>query len=962
MKTARSTGRRLVPVLALLLVRCVRQEIGRPEAMDVPRATPCTAGLTVSCPCLGGAQGVQTCDPANGFFGACVCAPLDAGTALDGAVGADVPRTTDASSTADGSGVLDTVPELDVTPLLDRPATDGPDGSMDAMTSDAAACLAGTHHCLGVCVADTAPEACGPACVRCPVPVGGTATCERDTCGSVCPAGATLCGSACVVLASDGSNCGGCGRACSAGEACQAGICTLVCPAGSSICGGRCVPLGGPCRSAGTGGCAQDGTTVCVNGSLACSAVPRTTGVCSAPTGGTCNAAGTCSCSSGTHDCGERCASDASPTTCGASCTPCPAPVGGTATCTSGFCESSCPTGQAACGGVCRDVTRDPTNCGQCGRICIAPENGSTDCVTGSCRASCRTGFLLVADRCLAPVVRPLSPLPTAAVSHRRPVLRWTLSGGADGARVEVCRDRACASVVTTIDSVGASGSPASDLPAGTLFWRAFARVGSVTAASPAPTWQFRVGTRSAPGPNGSRGTSLDINGDGYADLAAGAPRAANGAGRVYVYLGSASGIGAAPSFTLTGPDGPGGAAYGFATASAGDLNGDGFADLVVGRQGAANSTGRVHVYFGSRAGLPTDPSVSITGPDGPGAEFGNVVVGAGDLDGDGYGDLVVGAHLAMGGTGRVHFYPGSATGPATTPTRSLNAPDGAGSGFGNAVAALGDVEGDGFADIAIGAHTFLGRTGAVYVYSGSARGVSMAPAVSLYGTDGPSGHFGWTLASSVDLQGDGFPDLVVGAVSDTNGQGRVRVFPGSARGVATSPSVVLEAPAGRLGDPHFGGTVAGSGDLDGDGFDDLTVSAGVSAAFTGRVYVYPGSATGIAATPTTQINGVDGIGGGFGSSLASGDLNGDMLSDLVVGAEYAIGATGRVHLFLGRASGFLGSLSTSRTGPDGGSFGSSVVALRDSALGGVRRRAGQGRSALSNTHAARALGAKSRL
>jgi hypothetical protein len=76
---------------------------------------------------------------------------------------------------------------------------------------------------------------------------------------------------------------------------------------------------------------------------------------------------------------------------------------------------------------------------------------------------------------------RLVAPLSTATATSRRPTLRWILAANTDGAHVQICRDRACVSEVTTFDAGGSSGRPASDLPIGTVFWRAYGQQGTVT-------------------------------------------------------------------------------------------------------------------------------------------------------------------------------------------------------------------------------------------------------------------------------------------------------------------------------------------------------------------------------------------------------------------------------------------------------------------------------------------------
>ena len=133
------------------------------------------------------------------------------------------------------------------------------------------------------------------------------------------------------------------------------------------------------------------------------------------------------------------------------------------------------------------------------------------------------------------------------------------------------------------------------------MFWRAAARRGDDVATTFSPTWQFTVGARSAP-VNTSWGTTLDVNGDGFADTVVGAWYVGQ-MGRAYLHLGGAAGLSIAPAVTLTGTGGSV-AMFGSSTASAGDVNGDGYADVLVGARSARAEAGQVYFYLGGAEGL----------------------------------------------------------------------------------------------------------------------------------------------------------------------------------------------------------------------------------------------------------------------------------------------------------------------------------------------------------------------
>lgn len=231
-----------------------------------------------------------------------------------------------------------------------------------------------------------------------------------------------------------------------------------------------------------------------------------------------------------------------------------------------------------------------------------------------------------------------------------------------------------------------------------------------------------------------------DVDGDGLADVIIGAP----GASRAYVYRGEPSRPVTATPIVLEGPPG---SRFGTSVACAGDVNGDGLSDVVVG----APLADRAYVYLGDEAtGLVATP-IELSAPGAVAADLGWSVAGAGDVDGDGFGDVVVGAPAAESGFGRAFVYSGSTIGLGTTPTAALVGAEPSGADFGRTVAGLGDVDGDGVDDIAVGAPGAPpGLRGAVLIFRGAVGGIATSPAWRLDGRGGDDQGFGAAIARAL--------------------------------------------------------------------------------------------------------------------------------------------------------------------------------------------------------------------
>ena len=248
----------------------------------------------------------------------------------------------------------------------------------------------------------------------------------------------------------------------------------------------------------------------------------------------------------------------------------------------------------------------------------------------------------------------------------------------------------------------------------------------------------------------------VPIAGDPFDGLAVGSPGAGAGRGRVDVFRGGRSAN--VPAFVLDGR--LAGELFGTSVAAAADVDGDHLADLVVGSPGSSGA-GHAYVYRGGALAGPPAWTLAA-GVDGA---FGQAVAGAGDVNGDGLGDLLVSGPSLPGGNGAgtVHLLFGGA--PGARLSRVILEGESIGDGFGTALAAAGDLDGDGFADFAVGAplsDRVAPDAGAVFVYHGSPR-FAAVPGLVLTGREAGD-FFGSALAGGGDLDFDGTPDLVIGS------------------------------------------------------------------------------------------------------------------------------------------------------------------------------------------------------
>ena len=274
---------------------------------------------------------------------------------------------------------------------------------------------------------------------------------------------------------------------------------------------------------------------------------------------------------------------------------------------------------------------------------------------------------------------RQLAPLSGSVTGSRRPVLRWS---GPDVAVIEICADHACRQPLSAFVANARRAQPPRALPTGVAFWRVIT-LGTRSAIQATPTWELFVPPDGA-NAVATRGLRYDANADGFVDAAVRAQNGNAATDVLHVFTGGPGGVTATRDLTRTLDT----TTFGVGFSAAGDTNGDGFGDFAV-----ADGRGVV-VYAGSAAGPGAAPLVVIPVPSGANPfGFGSELSGLGDVDGDGFGDL-----LAADASSTAWVFLGGPTGPSPTPAWVATAA----AGRSLRLMTAGDLNGDGFGDVVL--------------------------------------------------------------------------------------------------------------------------------------------------------------------------------------------------------------------------------------------------------------------
>lgn len=314
-----------------------------------------------------------------------------------------------------------------------------------------------------------------------------------------------------------------------------------------------------------------------------------------------------------------------------------------------------------------------------------------------------------------------------------------------------------------------------------------------------------------------------DVNNDNYDDIAISAPYFGTGTGRVFIYLGGPT-IDTTADLIITGQSEN--LSFGYSVSGAGDINGDGFDDVIAGATTYSTSTGRAYIFLGGST-MNNGIDLTMTGI-GSFNELGKSVSGAGDVNNDGYDDFIIGSPGNSSGNGRANIYFGGST--LNNVADVIVTGQGSGGYFGTSVSCAGDVNNDTYDDVIIGAYGLNSNNGRIYIYYG---GMAMNNVADVTVSGNTGSDFGYSVSDAGDVNNDGYDDVIAGAPSA--GPGMMFVYQGG----ISMDTIPDKTASGEFTGDKFGYSVSSAGDINNDLLPDQVAGAIDFNLSGGNIYVY---------------------------------------------------------------------------------------------------------------------------